>query len=207
MTVGASGDDKDRTSLGLYFAKKPVEKPFKSMVIPGRFLMIPPGSEHFPVHGGIELDQDCRLYSVMPHMHKVGREIAVTLTPPGGQPTTLVAIKDWDYNWQETYLLEKPIDVKAGTKLRVGAYYDNSKKNPDSASQGWRGVLGEQTTDEMCFVFPGATSDKPGRIRTHPDWGESKPRAASKSLPDKGMIPAAEKAGRQSAPPAVGRTP
>src|SRR5207237_4012268 len=54
--------EKDRTSIGLYFAKKPVEKPFSGMVIPGRFLFIPSGEERHPVHGGIELQQDCTLY-------------------------------------------------------------------------------------------------------------------------------------------------
>jgi mono/diheme cytochrome c family protein len=158
--------EKDRTSIGLYFAKKPVEKPFKGMVIRGQFWMIPPANPHFRVQGGIEVDQDCRLYSVMPHMHKLGREIAVTITPPGGQPSTLVAIKDWDYNWQETYLLKQPIDIKAGTKIHVDAYYDNSSSNPNSTSQGKLPVFfGEQTTDEMCFIFLGATSDKFGRIR------------------------------------------
>jgi peroxiredoxin len=192
--------EKDRTSLGLYFAKKPVDKPFKGMVIPGRFLMIPAGSAHFPVHGAIEVAQDCRLYSVMPHMHKVGREIAVTLTPPGGKPTTLVAIKDWDYNWQETYLLKEPIDVKAGTKLRVEAYYDNSPSNPDSPTQGRQAVFfGEQTTNEMCFVFLGATSDTPGRIRTRQEGGANRLRGG------KTTSPPAEK--RDAAPPATGRTP
>jgi peroxiredoxin len=165
--------EKDRTSLGLYFAKKPVERPFKGMVIPGRFLMIPAGEAHFKVSGGIEVRQDCRLYSVMPHMHKLGREIGVTITPPGGSPTTLVAIKDWDYNWQETYLLKEPIDLKAGTLLHVDAFYDNSASNPDSPSGGKKPVFfGEQTTDEMCFVFLGATSSTAGRISVRPEGGE-----------------------------------
>jgi peroxiredoxin len=164
--------EKDRTSIGLYFAKKPVARAFKGMVVPGRFFMIPPGNPHFGVRGGIEVQQDCRLYSVMPHMHKLGREIAVTLTPPGGAPSTLVAIKDWDYNWQETYLLKEPIDLKAGTKIRVEAFYDNSAANPDAPSGGRFPVFfGEQTTDEMCFVFLGATSETPGRIRVQRERG------------------------------------
>ena len=45
---------------------------------------------------------------------------------------TLVAIKDWDYNWQETYFLKEPIDIKPGTRLEVEAFYDNSDKNPNN---------------------------------------------------------------------------
>ena len=50
----------------------------------------------------------------------------------GAAAATLVAIKDWDYNWQETYFLKEPIKVKAGTRFDVEAVYDNSDKNPNN---------------------------------------------------------------------------
>ena len=53
-------------------------------------------------------------YSVMPHMHMLGKEIKVTMTPPDGEAQTLIAIKDWDYNWQETYFLKEPIAGEGG---------------------------------------------------------------------------------------------
>ncbi|HEY7428157.1 MAG TPA: redoxin domain-containing protein [Gemmataceae bacterium] len=172
--------EKDRTSIGLYFAKGGAAKRWKGMVIPGRFLVIPPGNEHFRVQGGLEVQQKCRLYSVMPHMHMLGREVKVTLTPPDGSPTTLVAIKDWDYNWQETYFLKKPIDLEPGTRLQVEAIYDNSKKNPNNPSNPPRWVkFGEQTTDEMCYIFLGATSDTPGRIKVRRDGLLPKDKPAS----------------------------
>jgi peroxiredoxin len=169
--------EKDRTSIGLYFAKSDKVKPFKGMVLPGRFLVIPPGNERFRAQGGLEVQQECKLYSVMPHMHMLGREVKVTLTPPGGQSTTLVAIKDWDYNWQETYFFQKPIDIKPGTRLEVEAFYDNSSKNPNNPSDPPRWVkFGEETTDEMCYIFFGATSDTPGRIKVLQDSKRNQPK-------------------------------
>ena len=38
------------------------------------------------------------------------------------------------------------------------------RRTPKSPQNVW---FGEQTTNEMCFVFLGATSDAPGRIRAH----------------------------------------
>jgi thiol-disulfide isomerase/thioredoxin len=158
--------EKDRVSIGLYFAKQPVKYPFKGAVIPGRFLAIPAGDSSYAVKGAIEVEQDITLHSVMPHMHMLGRAIKVTLTPPAGEARTLIAIKDWDYNWQETYFLKEPIVVKAGTKLAVEAVYDNSDKNPMNPFHPPRPVrFGEQTDNEMCFVFLGAVSDSPGRIK------------------------------------------
>ena len=158
--------EKDRTSIGLYFAKNDKTKRWKGMVLPGRFWLIPAGNERFRVTGELEVLQDCKLYSVMPHMHMLGREVKVTLTPPGGKPTTLVAIKDWEYNWQETYFLKQPLTLKPGTRLAVEAIYDNSEKNPNNPFSPPRWVkFGEQTTDEMCYIFLGATSETPGRIK------------------------------------------
>jgi thiol-disulfide isomerase/thioredoxin len=159
--------EKDRLQIGLYFAKGKVDKMLKNAVIPGRFVSIPAGDAHHVVRGEIQALQDCTLYSVMPHMHMVGREIKVTLTPPDGSKQTLIAIKDWDYNWQETYFLKEPMAIKAGTKFEVEAVYDNTDKNPNNPFHPPRRIwFGEQTDNEMCFVFLGATSDKAGPIFT-----------------------------------------
>jgi peroxiredoxin len=159
--------EKDRTRIGLYFAKKAGIKPYKAMVIPGRFFFIPAGSERFRVKGAIQALEECELHSVMPHMHMLGREIKVTMTPPGGQAQTLVNIKDWDYNWQETYYLKKSIKIAPGTKFAVEAIYDNSARNPNNPFHPPQWVrFGDQTDNEMCFVFLGATNnDKRTPIR------------------------------------------
>jgi len=155
--------EKDRTAIGLYFAKKPVEKIYQGGVIDGRFFFIPADENRFPVRGAIELTEDVRLHSVMHHMHMLGKEATITVYPPKGKPWTLLAIKDWDYNWQETYFLKQPVDLKAGTKLTVDAFYDNSDKNPNNPFHPARPVFfGEQTDNEMCFVFLGGTSNAPG---------------------------------------------
>ncbi len=168
--------EKDKTSVGLYFAKKSVTTPFQGMVIPGLFLALPAGDAHFKVKGGMEVQEDCRLYSVMPHMHMLGREVTVTVTPPEGKPYTLVAIKDWDYNWQETYFLKEPIDLKKGTKMEVETIYDNSDKNPNNPFNPPRLVtFGEQTTNEMLFIFLGATKEGKGPIKFQPE-GLRRPR-------------------------------
>ena len=178
--------EKDRTSVGLYFAKKSGTRPFKGLIIPGGFLFIPANNGHYKVHGAIEVMQDCTLYDVMPHMHMLGREIKVTVAPPDGEPFTLIAIKDWDYNWQETYFLKEPMFLKKGTKLSVDAVYDNSDKNPSNPFSPPQWVFpGEQTTNEMCFIFIGATSDTPGRILFGPPGGKpyGRPRADEETKP------------------------
>jgi hypothetical protein len=85
------------------------------------------------------------------------------MTPPDGPAKTLVAIDDWDYNWQETYIFKTPVRVTAGTRLDVEAHYDNSANNPSNPNRPPRTVTyGEETTNEMCFVFLGGVADKVG---------------------------------------------
>lgn len=164
--------EKDRLQIGIYFAKSNEGmKPFKGGVIPGRFLAIPAGNDNFKVTGEVPVAQDCVLHSIMPHMHLLGKQIKVTLKTPEGEQT-LLAIKDWDYNWQETYFLEKPMALKAGSTLKIEAIYDNSSKNPNNPHNPPRLVtFGEQTTNEMCFVFLGATADGSRRTPFGPPTG------------------------------------
>jgi peroxiredoxin/mono/diheme cytochrome c family protein len=151
--------EKDRTSIGIYFAKKKVDKVFQGGVIPGLFFGIPAGAERHPVKGSTWATGDLTLHSIMPHMHMIGKEITVTMTPPEGAKQTLLAIKEWDYNWQETYLFKEPVQIKSGTRFDVEAVYDNSAKNRNNPFDPPRLItFGEQTTNEMCFVFLGGTS-------------------------------------------------
>lgn len=160
--------ERDRLQIALYFAKpdEPITHRLQTLVLPGRFLFIPAGARNFEVKGQIWLEQDATILSVLAHMHLIGKDIRVTYTVPGGESKTLLHIDPWDYNWQETYFLKEPLRLPAGTRLEVVAHYDNSADNPNNPNNPPRPILfGEQTTDEMCFVFFGAISDQPGRIR------------------------------------------
>jgi peroxiredoxin len=157
--------EKDRTSIGLYFAKKPEVRRVEGFSFPGPVLWVPAGAERYKVTGVAYAPWDIVLYSAFPHMHLIGKEMKVTMTPPGGTPTTLLEIKDWDFNWQETYFYQKPISVPAGTRFDLEAIYDNSAKNPANPFNPPRTIFaGLETNNEMCAILFDATSDRQGRI-------------------------------------------
>jgi hypothetical protein len=166
--------EKDRTKIGLHFAKKPVEKPWATGMLTGMgpLSFIPAGKEKHVEKGSGWLSADATIYSVMPHMHLLGKSVKVTMTPPGGDPKLLLEVKDWDYNWQETYWLAKPLEAKAGTRFDIEAVFDNSDKNPNNPSHPPRLVTyGEQTTNEMLFGFFGmvpAGKDRARLLRSAP---------------------------------------
>lgn len=144
----------------------------KTLVVPGLFAasddyapftVIPAGRSGFKVVGRVAIDEDCRLYAAMPHMHMLGTKVRITLTPPDGKERVIVAVDEWDYGWQEVYRLAEPLDVKAGTVFAVEAEFDNSaanRLNPNSPPKDVK--RGEGTTDEMLFGFLSVTSASPG---------------------------------------------
>jgi peroxiredoxin/mono/diheme cytochrome c family protein len=159
-------EEKDRLQIGLYFAKKKVERPYQPITVSGfsPLQFIPAGKADFHTKGSGYVTTDCTVYSVMPHMHLLGKKVKVTMTPPDGSTQTLVEIDDWDYNWQETYWFKNPLKVKQGTRIEIEATFDNSDRNPNNPSSPPKIVLiGEQTTNEMLFGFLGATADDPAK--------------------------------------------
>jgi len=158
-------EERDRTQIGLYFSKKRDNKVLQPIAVPGLFLAIPKDAANFKVAGNLWLADDCTVHTVTPHMHLLGKSIKVTVQEPGGQPFTLIDIPQWEYNWQETYHLKKPLRLKAGTHLKLEAAFDNSKDNPNNPNNPPKQVrFGEQTTDEMCFAFLGVTTENNERI-------------------------------------------
>ncbi len=146
--------------VGILFAKTPVKKQLHVHMIANPLFRIPPGAERFPVPALWQVPKNITALDVMPHMHLLGREIAVVATLPDGTKKDLVVIKDWDFNWQETYQFLKEVQLPRGTRVRVDAVYDNSLKNPNNPSNPPRPVTwGEETTDEMCIAFIHFTND------------------------------------------------
>lgn len=160
--------ETDRLRIGLYFAKGPVEKVWQTVAVGGLspLVRIPAGKSDYQAKGSVWLRHDAVIHSLVPHMHLIGRSIKMTLTPPGGEPVTLIDIPDWDYNWQETYWLAKPIVAPAGSRLEVSAVYDNSAANPHNPNRPPKAVyFGEETTSEMLFGFVGLTPVGKERVR------------------------------------------
>jgi peroxiredoxin len=154
-------EETDRTRVGLYFAKKPVTEPFYLLPPAGVFLKIPAGAKNYKVDTSWRLNDDITVHRMVPHMHLIGKDIELLMTPPNGKEMSLIRIPEWDYNWQEQYELKEPLKISKGTTLRVRGTYDNSADNPLNPNSPPRPVFpGEQTTSEMCFVFLGISSPR-----------------------------------------------
>jgi hypothetical protein len=179
-------EETDRSRVGLYFCKQPVDKKlrFLTVAVPPRLLRIPPDESNCVFWAEQLMPPDVTVLQVFPHMHLIGRTIEATAILPKGRFVPVVRISDWDFRWQSIYTLKQPLDLPAGSRIRLEAHYDNSSGNPRNPNKPPKPVsFGFGTSDEMCVVWIGYIADKEFLTRniaapsTYPDhfltlWGE-----------------------------------
>ena len=142
----------DQTSAGLVFAKHPPEKRVITLQLNNHALIIPPGADDFRVEVQGTLPNDATLLSFFPHMHLRGKRFEYDIVRDDGSVETLLRV-NYHFHWQLSYKLAKPRELKAGTKLRAVAWYDNSRNNPHNPDPEKMVTWGDQTSDEMMVGF------------------------------------------------------
>jgi polyisoprenoid-binding protein YceI/mono/diheme cytochrome c family protein len=88
------------------------------------------------------------MVSVFGHEHTLGQTFRFTLDPDTANPTVLLDIPHWNFDWQMNYGLAQPIHVNAGQKIEMTCTWDRSL---DSNRAPKYIVFAEGTEDEMCF--------------------------------------------------------
>jgi hypothetical protein len=152
---------KDRTSVGLIFAKGPVEKRVitKPVLTDVRKLIIPAGDPSFESHSSFTFPEDIHIVSFMPHMHVRGKDFEYRLVYPDGTSKILLKVPRYDFNWQLVYFLKEPVSAPKGSRLECLAHHDNSTRNrynPDPTKEvRW----GDQTWEEMMIGWLDYTLD------------------------------------------------
>lgn len=154
MHYTANGKEAiDRSRVGIVFAKQPPTERVVNTFIANMNLEIPPGEENFRVDANVKVHRDVVLQSLFPHMHLRGKAFEYVAKYPSGETETLLKVPAYDFNWQLTYELAKPLLLPKGTELRATAWYDNSpnnKYNPDPKDLvHW----GDQSWEEMLAGF------------------------------------------------------
>ncbi len=150
--------ETEKSLIGIYFADKAPQKNLFSVELPALFgvgagIDIPPGETRFTIRDSFTLPGDVSVYSAIAHAHYLAKEMKATATLPDGSTRPLLWIRDWDFNWQDTYVYKKPFTLPKGTRMDVTIAYDNSADNPrNPITPPRRALWGEQSFDEMGTV-------------------------------------------------------
>ena len=167
---------KDRSRLGLYFAKpgqtvghqiyhsfgaagptayivdgKEYTPQRRGEGIEGSVNLpnIPPYAENFKVVSVHTITEPVTLYGLTPHLHLRGKSMKYTLTTPDGTEEVLLDVPKYDFNWQLYYELQTPKRIPAGSKVTVVTLFDNSPKNRYNPAPDKEVYWSEQSWDEM----------------------------------------------------------
>lgn len=169
--------EKDRSRLGLWFAKKPVNYEVltkgvtdtlfisgkelnetkvingKEVKVRSKIPNIPPNADNWEISGEVTIKEPITLYAFAPHMHLRGKDIKYTLILPDGRQQVLLNVPKFDFNWQLHYELAEPLKIPAGSKMVAVAHYDNSIKNRYNPAPQKEVFWSEQSWDEMFIPW------------------------------------------------------
>jgi len=142
---------KDVTRMGLYFMKDPPKFNFRSMIFINTKLKIPADTKLHTEVAERTFKEDAVIYSLHPHAHFRGKSSSFVAHYPDGREEMLLNVPVYDFNWQSTYDLSKPLTVPAGTRIVYTQVFDNSTQNKANPDPHKVVTWGEQTWEEMVF--------------------------------------------------------
>jgi hypothetical protein len=150
-TNGKAG--KDRSKIGLIFAKEPPQKRAFLTSIVNHDIVIPPGDRNYHATASGMLNQDCELIKVAPHMHLRGKSMEMRVVYPTGEQDVLMRVPHYDFNWQLDYEFATPKVLPKGTRIEADAVYDNSGNNSYNPDPKVEVRWGDQSWEEMMVGF------------------------------------------------------
>jgi hypothetical protein len=169
---------EDRTRVGMVWAKEPPKERIMTLAAGEEGFAIPPGADNYAVPGVFTMPNDGRLLSFFPHMHLRGKGFEMNVIRDG-QKETLLKLPRYDFNWQLTYKLEQPVDLKRGMKVEAIGYFDNSPNNPYNPDPKATVKWGEQSWEEMMYGFFDVAVD--ARYPSRREWFQRKLPADTKA--------------------------
>jgi hypothetical protein len=154
MHYTASGKPgSDRTKIGLVFSKEPPTERVITMGALNNQFTIPAGDPSFKAEAVTPIMNPVTVISWFPHMHLRGRAFQYDVIYPTGETQTVLKVNDWSLNWQLSYVLDQPLKLQPGAKIKATAWWDNSANNPANPDPKADVKWGEQSWEEMLIGF------------------------------------------------------
>lgn len=153
---------KDKSKIALRFSDEPPTYEVKTRGIYNDRFTIPAGAENHEVRSEHTFEEDTKVLALYPHMHFRGKDWKYVAHYPDGKSETLLYIPEYDYNWQESYVLSEPIVLPKGTRLECIAHFDNSASNFQNPDPTVEVKFGEQSWEEMMIGYIDYVVENPG---------------------------------------------
>ena len=150
----------DISKVGMIFAKEPPRERIATLPVTNHTFVIPPGAPAHRVDATVTVAVDAKLLRMIPHMHLRGKAFEVRLVENGAD-RTLLRVPKYDFNWQNAYVLARPVPLREGARLELAGWFDNSPNNPHNPDPKAEVRWGDQSWEEMLVGYMDV-SVKPG---------------------------------------------
>jgi Copper type II ascorbate-dependent monooxygenase, C-terminal domain len=156
MHYTANGTEQlDQSSIALVFAKALPKHEVRSRFIANQKFAIPPNADRHQVSAATTFEKDALVLSLSPHMHLRGKSFQFRAIYPNQRTEILLSVSRYDFNWQHSYVLKKPLFMPAGARIECVGTFDNSATNPNNPDPKAEVRWGDQSWEEMMLGVVG----------------------------------------------------
>ena len=145
----------DQTRIGLYFNDEEPRFEYLTYALShgGSNILIPPNAKEHLNSASHIFEDEILLHGLRPHMHYRGKYMRMIVEYPNGSTEDIINVPNYNFAWQPTYRLTKPMVLPAGSRVTIEGAFDNSRYNlgnpdPDSWVRG-----GAQSWNEMFIGY------------------------------------------------------
>ncbi len=149
---GTPQDDLTKVALRIVPEREVTHEIFTLAALDQEFEIPPNASAHRVQASLDELPREGKLLSIEPHMHFRGAAFQVR-SQSADNSQILLDVPRYDFNWQHSYVLAKPLSLEDVSHLEFTATFDNSTMNPFNPNPREYVTWGDQTWEEMAICF------------------------------------------------------
>ena len=150
---GKEEEMKDRSSIGLYFARATPKRQVRDVAITEAEAVIPAGAPAHAVRLSYLVADDSEALAVRPFSHALLTSFQASAYRPDGSEQVLIWVRGNKYDWQQTYTFKTPVALPKGTRIEVTAYFDNSENNPGNPNDPPKALRWSDITGEpLCLL-------------------------------------------------------
>jgi hypothetical protein len=153
----------DRSRIGLYFSREPVNKAVRSVKIsPAAKVSIPANDAAFRTQATLPIEAPMELISIRPLLFPLATSIEATMIRPDGSSEVLIWARDYRFDWQPSFFFKSPIAAPRGARIEITAYFDNSEQNRNHPQEAPAPISFQGPLCELTVVTGGPAA-KPAR--------------------------------------------
>jgi hypothetical protein len=156
---GSGEEAKDRSAIGLYFAKAPAPKPLRDVAVTNPEAIIPANQQAHQLKTSLTLQEDSQAIAIRPFTSPLIISFQASAFLPDGTEQVLIWSRGSKYDWQPTYYFKQPLVFPKGTRLEVTAYFDNSDENANNPNDPAKPLRwAEITAEPLCALLLSSAS-------------------------------------------------